>query len=200
MKVKSSQIGLIVALLFFLQTAVAQTMYIGLNTGMVNSEVYSLDQHNSFKSEGWGYNLGFYLRYGKRPFYQAGIDWTRSSNTTSFSNGSETVNGQVPFHNFDMSLKLGYEIVQRPVFKWKASLGPFIGKSILKSTDVFKFNPDTFNGPQYGFVAGTGIKVTNMVFDLEYTYHFSNLFSNGYAGIDPDSHIETFALKFGFMF
>jgi len=175
-------------------------MYIGLNTGMVSNEIYSLDHDNSFRSEGWGYNLGFYLRYGKRPFYQAGIDWTRSNNKTSFFNGSEITNGEVPFHNFDFSFKLGYEIVQRPVFKWTASVGPFLGKSRLKSTDVFTFDQENFNGPQYGFVAGTGIKVTNMVFDVEYSYHFSQLFSNGYAGIDPDAHIESVAVKFGFMF
>lgn len=178
----------------------AQTMYVGLNTGVVNNGIYSLDQANSFKSEGWGYNLGFYLRYGKRPFYQAGLDWTRSSNQTTFTNGSETTNGQVPFHNFDLSLKLGYEIIQKPVFKWKAALGPFIGKSTLKSTDVFTFQGDNFHSPQYGFVAGTGIKITNMVFDLEYAYHFSKLFTGGYEGIDPDAHVETFAIKFGFMF
>jgi hypothetical protein len=181
-------------------TSFSQTMYVGLNTGVVNNQVYSLDPQNSFTSEGWGYNLGFYLRYGKRPFYQAGLDWTRSVNETKFIHGKENTTGQVPFNNFDLSLKLGYEIVQRPAFKWKASLGPFIGKSRLKSTDVFNFNQNDFHNPQYGFVAGTGIKVTSMVFDLEYSYHFSSLFSEGYSGIDPDSHIETFAVKVGFMF
>jgi hypothetical protein len=201
MKVKSLLTGVIVVALFLLlQTATAQTMYIGLNTGMVNNEINSLHQNNSFRSEGWGYNLGFYLRYGKRPFYQAGIDWTKSNNKTSFSKGTETTNGQVPFHNFDLSFKLGYEIVQRPIFKWKASFGPFIGKSTLKSTDVFTFDQENFHSPQYGLVAGTGIKVTNMVFDLEYAYHFSNFFSKGYAGMYPDSHVETFSVKFGFMF
>ena len=178
----------------------SQSMYIGVNAGMVNSQVYSLDTDNSFTSEGWGYNFGFYMRYGKRPFYQLGLDWLRSNNeTTSVDNGN-TLTGSVPLHRFDINLKLGYEIVHRPIFKWEALIGPFIGKTRMCSSDIFSFNENDFKGPQYGFIVGTGIKFTYLVFDVEYSYHLSQLFADGYSTTNPDTHIETLAFKVGFQF
>ena len=175
----------------------AQTMYIGFNSGMVNSRIESPEVNNTFTSEGWGYNLGVFMRYGKRPFYQLGADWLRSNNQTTFTHKGNVVSGDVPLHSFDLSLKMGYEIIQRPVFKWRASAGPFIGKTNLRSSSVFDFNQNDFRGPQYGFIAGTGLQFTHLTFGIEYSYHMSQLFSDSHTIINPEARLETLAFKIG---
>ena len=104
---------------------------------------------------------------------------------------------------FDFSFKVGYEIVQLPMFKLKAQAGPFIGRSFLFSTDDFIVERDEFRWPQYGVIAGIGFQFTNLVVDFEYTYHINDLFKP--FEVDGQtyklhSNLQLLTLKVGFMF
>jgi hypothetical protein len=191
--------------LFYANTAKAQVFYIGVNAGVVNSWFDSPDFGEMVSSNGWGWDLGFFLRYGKRPYFQAGFDWTRSANDFVVKvNDDYIIDEIVEFHNFDFSLKVGYNIIQTPMFKFKMHTGPFIGKSVMFSNDDKDlFSNDDFKNPQWGIIAGTGIQFTNFIVDLEYSYHFSELFKP--LNLDGDkynlgSKLNLLTLKVGFMF
>ncbi len=182
----------------------AQVFYIGVNGSAVYSWFDSPKFDNLVTSEGWGWDLGFFLRYGKRPYFQAGFDWVRSANDFTIGDPEEPLAAEkIKFHNFDFSLKVGYEILQTPMFKLKVHTGPFIGKSLMFSGETIEFLKDDFKNPQFGFIAGAGFQFTNLVVDFEYSYHFTDLFKP--VAIDGEtyelgSHLQLIALKVGFMF
>jgi len=182
----------------------SQIFFIGVNGGAVYTWFNSPKVDNVITSEGWGWDLGFFLRYGKRPYFQVGLDWTRCKNRIDLNEGDEPETMEnVPFNNFDFSVKVGYEFLQKPMFKLKAHAGPFIGRSFLLSTDDYIVDNSDFRRPQWGVIAGVGFQFTNLVVDLEYSYHFSELFKpfeedgQQYA---LGSNLQLITLKFGLMF
>lgn len=189
----------------------AQIFYIGVNGGAVYSWFDSPKLQDLFQSEdpissdGWGWDLGFFLRYGSRPYFQAGFDWTRSMNDFRVHIGDqEVLNDRISFHNFDFSFKVGYDFIHLPMFRFKAHAGPFIGRSLLFSSDEIIFNKTDFRNPQWGFIAGTGIQFTNLTVDFEYSYHISDLFKpvdlGGGEQLKFGSHLQLITLKVGLIF
>ena len=187
----------------FAGTAKAQLFWVGFNGSAVHSWFRSPKLNNDLTSDGWGWDFGFFLRYGKRPFVQAGFDWTWSQNTIYLKDVDFSMQETIKFNNFDFSLKTGYELYQSPMFKVKISAGPFIGTALMFSGDYLYFSKDDFRNPQLGVVAGTGFQFTNLVVDLEYRYHFKDLFMP--VDIDGktyklDSNLQMLMLKVGIMF
>jgi hypothetical protein len=190
--------------LVFSANARAQVFYIGVNGGAVNSWFDSPEFGNMVTSQGWGWDFGFFLRYGKRPYLQVGFDWVRSANDFKIA-VEETVllEEYIKFHNFDFSLKIGYNLLQKPMFKIKVHAGPFIGKSMMFSGENIWFYNSDFKNPQMGIIAGTGIQFTNFILDFEYSYHFTELFEpvviDGIS-FNLGSKLQLITLKAGFMF
>ena len=196
---------LAISLLVMAKVGQSQVFYIGFNTGSAYSWFNSPKFDNAITSHGYGLDLGFYFRYGKRPYYQVGFDWTRSQNNFIFEikEADFKIEDKVPFNNFDFSFKIGYEIVQTPMFKWKTHAGPFIGRSLLFTSNEFDFDNSDFKNPQYGIIAGTGIQFTNLVIEIEYSYHISGLLKpvdvDGYT-VEFGSNLQLITLKVGFQF
>lgn len=192
------------AMFLFGQSSQAQVFFIGVNGGASYSWFNSPKIDNTYTSDGWGWNMGFFLRYGKRPYYQVGFDWTRCKNTIDLIEGDEPQRKEdIPFHNFDFSLKVGYEIIQKPMFKLKAHAGPFIGRSQLLSTEDYVIDQEEFRNPQYGVISGIGFQFTNLVVDFEYSYHFNDLFKPFYEDgqrYEAGSNLQLFTIKAGLMF
>lgn len=206
-KIKSALIASVLTL-FLLSIQVkgkSQVFYIGFNGGASYSWFNSPGLDNYVTSSGYGWDMGFFLRYGKRPFYQVGFDWTRANNDFVFEvkEANFKIEDKVPFHNFDFSVKVGYEIIQKPYFKWSLLGGPFIGRSFLFNSNEFEFSNSDFIKPQFGVNAGTGFQVTNFIFSFEYSYHISGLFKpvevDGQK-IDFGSKLQIVAFKVGMQF
>jgi len=185
-------------LLIFSKNGMSQAVYAGFTTGFTNVQINLPGTDNSTSTKP-GFNFGFYLRFGKRPFYQGGIDFIRSRNNIKTGAGNLE---NTPLHQFDFSLKVGYEILQKPLFKWNILGGPFIGKALMMSTANLDFKNSDFVNPQFGLIAGTGIQITNFIINVEYAYHISRFFnpSETKPFLSPESHIERLSLKFGVQF
>ncbi len=191
--------------LVLLPSAKSQVFYIGVQAGPTYSWYKSPPSDVILSSSGWGHNIGFFLRYGKRPFYQVGFDWTRDDNDFSayFPQFDVKFEDKVPFHNFDFSIKVGYEIVQTPYFKWSVFGGPFIGRSLLFKTNDFDFAKTDFINPQVGLIAGTGFQITNFIISIDYNLHLSGLFTPvDVEGFDVDfsGKLQILSIKFGMQF
>jgi hypothetical protein len=206
-KIKSVLIAsvLTVFLLAIQPEVKSQVFYIGFNGGAAYSWFNSPGVNNYVTSSGYGWDLGFFVRYGKRPFYQLGFDWTRSNNDFVFEikEADFKIEDKVPFHNFDFSVKVGYEIIQKPYFKWSVLGGPFLGRSFLFNSNEFEFSNTDFIKPQYGIIGGTGIQVTNFILSLEYSYHISGLFKPVEADgqtVDFGSKLQIVSVKVGMQF
>lgn len=205
---------IVILVAFFQFESKSQVFYVGFNAGANYSwfESPTLNYYYpgvddpipiSFSSAGYGWNAGFFLRYGKRPYYQVGFDWSRANNDFNFGLFDTTFAEKAAFHNFDFSLKVGYEIVQKPYFKWSLLGGPFIGRSLFFNSSLFQFSNSDFKNPQFGVIGGTSFQVTNFILTLEYSYHFTNLFkpitenNNTY---DLGSNLQMITVKVGMQF
>lgn len=200
-----STLCLFVLCILFAPRAKAQVFYIGFLAGPTYSWYESPPGDINLSSNGWGHNIGFFLRYGKRPYYQVGFDWTRANNdfAVDFPEFGLAIKDEVPFHNFDFSIKVGYEIIQTPYFKWSLYAGPFIGRSLLFKTNDFDFVKSDFINPQYGVVGGTGFQITNFILSVDYNLHLSGLFApvevDGFD-VDFSGKLHILAIKIGMQF
>jgi hypothetical protein len=180
-----------------------QVFWLGFNGGATYSWFSSSDAENFISSDGYGWNLGFFARYGKRPFYKLGFHWTHANQNmkVNFTDNS-VIEDKVPFHNFDLQAKVGYEIIQKAIFKWHINGGAFLGRALLESTNTFEIEKSDLNIPQYGIAAGTGIQYMNFIIDLDYQYHISELFKGeeDELGFNLGSHLQHLSLKIGFQF
>ena len=180
-----------------------QVFWLGFNGGATYSWFDSPKVDNLVTADGYGWNLGFFAKYGKRPFYQLGLHWTRAQIDMKLNLAEDyVIEDKVPFHNFDLHMKVGYEIIRRPIFKWHVNAGPFIGRTFLFSSDVFEIERNDMQNPQFGFIGGTGIQYMNFILDLDYQYHLSELFKGDEEdlGVDFGSHLQHISLKVGFQF
>lgn len=183
--------------------AQAQMFWIGGNTGMQIDWFGSPGYDNKVTSEGLGYNLGFFLRYGKKPFYQLEFRWNRAFNYLRDTEIPGVVlEDYVEFHKFDIPIRVGYPIVYTPMFKWHVNAGPFISTTFLFSSDEFEIERDDMRNPQFGILGGTGIQFMNFILDVDYSYHLTELFKGDEEDLNVDfkSHMQVISLRVGFMF
>lgn len=189
--------------LLYSNRAQSQLFFIGLEGGATYSWFNSPGLDNIFTSDGWGWNMGFFARYGKKTYLQFGFDWTRSKNDFTIHIFDEKFSEKIEFHNFDFSIKYGYNFFYRPMFKLKVHAGPFIGRSFLFSGNEFEFSSDDFKNPQWGIISGLGFQFMNFVADIEYSYHFTDLFKPVVVQDQEfkfGSNLQLITIKVGFMF
>ncbi len=176
-------------------------MYVGVTAGVSQVNFRSADA-GSIITASPGYDLGFYLRSGNRLFYQAGLNWTNSQIQIKYNQPGVIDAENVTSHNFKLPLKVGYRLLKKPMFKWNILAGPFIGKTLFRSANNIPVKKSDFLNPQYGLTAGTGIRLTNFIFDVEYAYYISEMFKNSVSGSFPltGARQDMITLKIGVQF
>jgi hypothetical protein len=112
------------------------------------------------------------------------------------------IEGEVPFHKFEIKVRVVYPIVYKPMFKWHVNGGASIGTTFLFSDNNFEFERNDMTNPQVAVMGGTGIQFMNFIIDLDYSYHLTDLFKGDEEdlGVDFGSHLQVFALKVGMVF
>jgi len=194
---------LVLALGLFSNRSQGQIFWLGFQAGAGVSWFKSPGIDNNLTSKGTGVSLGFFLRYGSRPYYQVGFEWLRSANNMQYEVAPGLVfTDQVPLHNFKMPITAGYEFIHKPKFKWRVGGGMFIGTNLLFSTNVFEFAREDFRNPQVGVIGETGIQYMNFLFLIDYNYHLNKLFIGDVRelGVDFRSHMRILAFKVGMQF
>jgi hypothetical protein len=203
-KARATFFAIVGMILFSINTETrGQVFWLGFNGGATHSWFSSPEFDNLLTDDTWGWNFGFFTRFGKRPFYQAGVSWTRAQSPMKiYVTDNHIIEDQVSFNNFDVMVKTGYEIIRRPIFKWHVNGGPFIGTSFLFGTSTFEIEDDDMRNPQFGLAGGTGFQFMNLIFDVDYQQHLTDLFTEDEigGGTDFDSHLHHITLKAGFIF
>jgi Outer membrane protein beta-barrel domain len=192
-----------IALALIANPSRAQMFWLGFNGGYQYNWFKSPKIDNQVTGESGGWNLGFFLKYGKRPFYQVEFRWMRALNTVTDSYDTEVpVVGDVPFHEFDMPVKVGYTIIDNPLIKWHVNGGVSIGTVFLFSTNIYEFERKDMTNPQFSAIGGTGIQFMNFIVDLDYTYHITDMFTGDEKqfGESFGSHLQVIAVKVGMVF
>jgi hypothetical protein len=154
-------------------------------------------------SEGAGTSLGFFARYGTRPYYQLACEWLISANQMKFEvTPGSAMHDNVPFHNFKVPFTAGYEIIHKPRFKWRVGGGLFIGTTVILSSNAFDFSQNDIRNPLFGVTGETGIQFMNFLVLVDYNYSLTRFFAENAStyGINVRSHLQIFALKVGMQF
>jgi hypothetical protein len=187
----------------FAGSAHAQMFWLGVNGGIQENWFTSPKVDNIVLGDGIGWNLGFFMKYGQRPFYQVEFRWMRADNTINYEyQPGQVISGDVPFHEFQVPVKVGYTIVRKPAFKWHVNGGMSIGTVFLFSQNNFEFERNDMTNPQVGIIGGTGIQIMNFILDLDYSYHLTDLFKGDEQdlGVDFGAHLQVISLKVGMVF
>jgi hypothetical protein len=180
-----------------------QFFWLGFQAGGGVSWFSVAGQDSTKLSAGAGTSLALFIRYGTRPYYQLAFEWLFSTNQMKFEvTPGKTAHDNVPFHNFKIPVSVGYEIIHRPRFKWRAGGGMFIGWNTMLSSNSFKFNSEDIRNPQFGVTGETGIQYLNFLVLIDYNYSLSRFFAKdaGSYGVDVHSHLQIFSLKIGMQF
>jgi hypothetical protein len=191
------------AMIFITKSSSAQLFWIGVNGGTQIEWFTTPKIDNAVLSAGAGWNLGFFLKYGKKPFYQAEFRWMRASNLVSYEyEPGKFIEGEVPFHKFEIPVKVGYPFIYHPKFKWHVNGGASIGTTFLFSSNEFEFERNDMKNPQVAVITGTGIQFMNFILDLDYSYHLTQLFKGDEEdlGVDWGEHLQVISLKVGLVF
>ena len=202
---KKLVIAVALGLIFSLATknTSAQLFWIGVNGGVQSNWFTSPGIDNAVLGDGAGWNLGFFLKYGKRPFYQVDFRWMRANTLITYEYlPGEIIEGEVPFHQFVIPVRAGYPIVYRPMFKWHVNGGASIGTTFLFSDNNFEFERNDMTNPQVAVITGTGIQFMNFIIDVDYSYHLTDLFKGDEEdlGVDFGAHLQVFSVKVGMVF
>jgi hypothetical protein len=180
-----------------------QFFWLGFQAGEGVSWFSNPVQDSVKLSDGAGTSLGFFVRYGTRPYYQLAFEWLISTNQMKFEvKPGSAVHDNVPFHNFKVPATVGYEIIHKPRFKWRVGGGFFIGTTAILSSNAFEFTQNDIRNPQFGVIGETGIQYLNFLVLFDYNYSLTKFFAGGAGsyGADVRSHLQIFALKVGMQF
>jgi len=181
--------------------AQAQYLSIGGQVGPNISGFNSPNLNNILTGRGVGYQMGFFVRFGYRLYYQLGFNWIRAE--TNIRIKLDTLidlEDRVPLNNFDLTAKVGYQLVRQENFRWRVDTGPFMAWPVLFSTNVFQFEGDDLRRPQWGMQFGTGIDYKRFNFDIDYNLHISLLFKGESADLGSafGSRLHVLLFKLGY--
>ena len=202
--VKKYSLVLLVGIMLFSipKSSKGQLFWLGFNGGINMNWFTTPNIDNQILSSGTGWDLGFFLKYGKKPFYQLEFRWLRGGNVIDVAVSDTIISGAVPFHQFSIPVKVGYPIVYKPMFKWNVSGGASIGTTFLFSDNNFEFQRKDMRNPQIAVIAGTGIQFMNFILDVDYSYHLNDLFVGDQRdfGVNWGEHLQVITLKVGMVF
>jgi hypothetical protein len=155
---------------------------IGINAATLSGETDNI-QHDA--NVGW--QIGGYLRYGKRFYIQPGIFWHYMNTETTDASSVE-----------DFKFEQQISTIQVPVC---------VGFNIIDDDNAADLDKDDINSTQWLGRIGAGLDFTMFTVDLGYDYGFSKFYTDeliaevALGGIDAsDTKIQEFFLNFGLRF
>ena len=187
---------------FAAKTSHSQMFWLGFNGGYQHSWFTTPGSGSIATSTGAGWNLGFFLKYGKRPFYQVEFRWMRANHLIEYQDFGIDFSDYVPFHKFEMPVKVGYNIIQKPIIKWHVNGGASIGTTFLFSSNIYEIERKDMVNPPVAVLGGTGIQFMNFIIDFDYAYHLTQLFTGDERdlGVDWKEHLQVITVRVGWVF
>jgi hypothetical protein len=187
------------------QSETASTLVINPQIG-VNGSTLSGNPEGVKNEANVGWQIGGYLRYGKRFYIQPGIFWHYMSTETTSDVNDLKVDNKIS--TIQVPVCIGFNIVDSSALVFRAFAGAAV--SFLTSVDEGDYiKKDDINSTQWLGRIGVGLDFTMFTVDLGYDYGFSSFYSDetieaaasGPFGLDvSDVKIQEFFLNFGLKF
>lgn len=178
---------------------------IPINFGLCGGASYSIysDDLDSLTQQGQaGWQGGVFARVKIKKWYIA-ADALVSSKPGKYSSKGGQTEGEISLIGMDVPVMVGYKIVKTKIFNLRAFVGPamhfsfydnikttYNGQKIETDNDL-KFN----SGAQYSGIAGIGIDLAMITFDVRFINSFSNWSNSSEANFSPQMVQGTIGFK-----
>ena len=188
------------------QSETQSTLVINPQIG-INAATLSNNAEDIQNDANVGWQIGGYLRYGKRFYLQPGIFWHyMNTETTSDVNAADDFKFDQKISTIQVPVCVGFDIISSEALVFRAFAGAAV--SFVTSVDENEFiEKDDINSTQWLGRVGLGLDFTIFTLDLGYDYGFSNFYSDetiADAASDDldisDTKIQEFYLSVGLKF
>jgi len=188
------------------QSETANTLVINPQIG-INAATLSGETDNIKHDANVGWQIGGYLRYGKRFYIQPGIFWHYMNTETTDASSADDFKFDQQISTIQVPVCVGFNIIDGDGLVLRVFGGAAV--SFLTSVDdnAADLDKDDINSTQWLGRIGAGVDFLLFTVDLGYDYGFSNFYTDeliaeaALGGIDAsDTKIQEFFLNFGLKF
>lgn len=155
---------------FFLNGLTAQpVLYIGAHAGPAAPNMILPATVSALSLQSSGRQVGLFLRYGKRPYYQLGFNWANASEMLQFDQKDKgMVQEQIPLRQFSISGVMGYNLLNKPAFKLRSCMGPQLGYTRIEAPAFLPGGGEPVQLARLSWLLGAGIDLYHFNIDLTY--------------------------------
>jgi hypothetical protein len=144
---------------------------LGYNASKLSTDLDSIK--SSFNS---GFHVGVFSRFGKRLYVAPELQYTLSGSTLSTNDWKQ----KVTVGSVDVPVLVGFKIIHSDFITWRIELGPqasFVVNSKIKDINSVAgpINDASLNSVNWYVLAGTGIDILFLKFDIRYQYGLNQL-------------------------
>lgn len=175
-------------------------LYLGVQMGPAYANLHPMNIENVLSTSPAGRQMGLFLRYGKRPYYHLGVNWGRARDAVMIENGTMgAVQDEIPIRTFGMTAKIGYNVLNNPRFRWRASTGPHLGRARLFSSENIQFSNESVRCRYWAWQVGTGVDIFHFNLDIGYNFALQPLDAGieQNLGLDLESSMRMVVVEIG---
>ncbi len=144
-------------------------LYIGAQAGPAVPNMIMPATISALSLQSSGRQFGLFLRYGKRPYYQLSFNWANASEMMQFDQKDRgLVQEQISLRQFSISGIMGYNLLNKPAFKLRSSMGPQLGYTHIEAPAFLPGGGDPAQQARLSWLLGAGIDLYHFNIDLTY--------------------------------
>ncbi|MDD3962435.1 MAG: hypothetical protein PHT77_11310 [Bacteroidales bacterium] len=131
----------------------------------INSTRFRTHPEKYIILDDWGYQAGVHVRYGKKSYFETGVQWLQSrSDFRSTLNGIFTED-EVEISQVRIPAYLGQKVIRLGVINFRLYTGPVLRIVTHVNNNLHALNTDSFSGAVWSWDFGAGLDV--LLFSLD---------------------------------
>jgi hypothetical protein len=187
----------------------------GIKAGMNISKLpatYSADTVKNLISKNiYGAQAGIFLRIAiKKLYIQPEMYFSMKGGELSYDLSKKnsdsimgTVNKKFTLYNVDIPIMIGYSLIDKDMFKFRAMAGPVASFNLTKNIDVSKTSgiksdiaKDDLNSAIWSLQAGLGVDIWKLTFDARYEFGLNEVSNVTAESMKSRAILLSLGLKF----
>lgn len=188
------------------QTETANTLVINPQIG-INAATLTNNAEDIQNDANVGWQIGGYLRYGKRFYIQPGIFWHYMNTETTDASSIDDFKFEQKISTIQVPVCVGFNIIDGDGLVLRVFGGAAVSFLTNVDDNAADLDKDDINSTQWLGRIGVGVDFTMFTADLGYDYGFSEFYSDeaiadaALGGLDvSNTKIQEFFLNLGLKF
>ena len=191
---------LIICIIIFTTSGIYAQFSFGPKIGYSTSKL-SADSDSIMESAKSNFQIGAFLRFGKKLYLQPEIYYATSGGTLKYEDSDLKEN--IKLKNLCVPVLVGYKIIDAKVFNLRVMAGPSANFILNKEIDSDEFIQDplqdsNFKNVAWGMDVGAGIDVLFLSLDLRYEFGLNNIYIPNTGNESQKISSNVFLVSLGF--